>query len=63
MDTLNTYLPDKICQDCTKTGVEIIHVGDLITDEEYAKGLGTIHLCVPCFNKRIKNKSLSLVAN
>jgi len=35
----------------------------LITDEEYAKGLGTIHLCVPCFNKRIKNKSLSLVAN
>jgi hypothetical protein len=62
VDTLNTYLPDKICQDCTKTGVEIIHFGDLITDEEYAMGIDSIHLCVPCFNIRIKNKNLSLAA-
>jgi hypothetical protein len=63
VDTLNTYLPDKTCQDCSKTGVEIIHFGDLITDEEYAKGIGSIHLCIPCFNARIGNKSLSSVTN
>lgn len=44
-DTLNVYLENEVCEDCSNSPVNFIHFGALSDDKP-------IRLCTGCFQKR-----------